>query len=119
MIEGAGAADVYYTPIYMKKNRPGVLITCMAHRDKLEAVIDAVMRYTSTRGVRYTEYDRRVMSCEMETIPTEYGNITVKRSSYGDIVREKPEYADLAAAAKKYNVTIETVEKAVAEYKYK
>ncbi len=119
MIEKAGAADVYYTPVYMKKNRPGVLITCIAHEDKLESVIKAIMMHTSTRGVRYAKYSRRVMSCEMESVDTEYGRITVKRSVYGNIVREKPEYDDIAAAAKKYDVTIDEVIKSALKSKFK
>ena len=93
MIEKAGAADVYYTPVYMKKNRPGVLITCIAHEDKLESVIKAIMMHTSTRGVRYAKYSRRV--------------------------REKPEYDDIAAAAKKYDVTIDEVIKSALKSKFK
>lgn len=119
MIERAGAADVFYTPIYMKKNRPGVLLTCLAHDDKIESVIDAVLRYTATRGVRYAKYSRRVMHCEMESVDTEYGRITVKRSVYGDIVREKPEYEDVASAARKHGVTVQEVEKCVLKRKFK
>ena len=118
-LEEAGAADVYFTPVYMKKNRPGTLITCLVRGEKLEQVIDAMLRHTSTRGVRYARYSRRVMSAEMLSADTEYGPIAIKRSVYGDIVKEKPEYEDVAAAAEKHGVSIQEVRKNVINCKFK
>lgn len=118
-LESAGAADVYYMPVYMKKNRPGVLITCLAHEDKLEAVMDAVLRYTSTKGLRYTKYSRMVMRSEMESIDTEYGRIMIKRSIHGDIIKEKPEFSDLVKAAEKHGIDIQKVRKKVIKCEFK
>ena len=58
----AGALDVYTTPIGMKKNRPGVLLTCMCREDDREAMLRTIFRHTSTLGVRVSVCDRYTLS---------------------------------------------------------
>ncbi len=113
MIEKAGAADVYFTPIYMKKNRPGVLITCIAHEKNLENVIDSLLRHTTTRGVRYSQFSRRIMNSTIESVDTKYGTIRVKTSFIDGITKSKPEYDDVSGAAEKYGVSIDEIRKEV------
>ena len=69
----AGAQDVYYTAVQMKKNRPGTLVTVMAppeHRSALSAI---VFRETTTLGVRYHDEDRDVLARETVTVTTPWG----------------------------------------------
>ena len=100
----AGALDVFHTPIQMKKNRPGVLLTILcseAEADKFSALI---LRETTAFGVRRTLAERRKLRREFATVKTKYGNVTVKIGRLnGEIVQVAPEFESckkLALAAK-------------------
>lgn len=105
----AGALDVFLTPIQMKKNRPGVLLTCLARPEQNEAVVDAMLRHTSTLGVRENVCRRTALQSAYLTVDTHYGPICIKRSSGHGVVKGKPEYSDVLAAAKAHGVPFETV----------
>ena len=108
-----GALDVFKSPVYMKKNRLGTLVTVLCkEQDKVE-MVKLIFRHTSTIGIRERRYNRFCMEREIREISTKYGNIKVKFSKGFDVERAKPEYEDISFAAKKYNVTLEEVEKAV------
>ncbi|MHA6480338.1 nickel pincer cofactor biosynthesis protein LarC [Paenibacillus sp. strain BS8-2] len=106
----AGALDVYYTPVFMKKNRPGVLLTTLCHpRDKVvcECII---LKETSTFGVRSYMADRRILSRSWLDVNTRYGIIRVKQAHDGEkLVKSAPEYEDAAKAAREFGVTLEAV----------
>jgi hypothetical protein len=100
----AGALDVFHTPIQMKKNRPGVLLTILcaeAEADKFSALI---LRETSAFGVRRTVAERRKLRREFATVKTKFGKVTVKVGRLdGDIVQIAPEFESckkLAVTAK-------------------
>ena len=69
----AGALDVYTTPIGMKKNRPGVLLTCMCREDDREAMLRTIFRHTSTLGVRVSVCDRYTLSRRQYAVQTPDG----------------------------------------------
>ena len=76
LIEGLlaqGALDAFYTPIYMKKGRPGTLVTVIAPPAAREAVSAALFRETTTIGVRYREAARECLSRETVVVPTAAG----------------------------------------------
>ena len=69
----AGALDVFYTPVQMKKNRPGTLVTVIAPPDRRQALIDVLFRTSTTIGVRYEEMSRACLDRAMESVDTPYG----------------------------------------------
>jgi hypothetical protein len=100
----AGALDVFHTPIQMKKNRPGVLLTVLcaeAEADKFSAMI---LLETSAFGVRRHSAERRKLHREFVTVKTPFGEVTVKLGKLnGKIVQAAPEFEScrkLAGAAK-------------------
>lgn len=97
----AGALDVYTIPVQMKKNRPGILLTCLCEPDDREKFTGLFFLHTSTRGVRYQLYERAKLECTFETKKTSYGNIRIKKSSGYGIEKEKPEFEDLKSVVLK------------------
>ena len=103
LIEGLlaqGALDAFYTPIYMKKGRPGTLVTVIAPPAARESVSAALFRETTTIGVRYREAARECLSRETVVVPTAAGEIRVKVARRdGFVVNAAPEFDDCARAA--------------------
>jgi uncharacterized protein (TIGR00299 family) protein len=97
----AGALDVYYTPVQMKKNRPGTLLTVIAPPAARAALTGLIFRETTTIGVRYRESDREVLDRETVVVDTTVGPIRLKVAKYrGDIVNVSPEFDDCVRAAR-------------------
>lgn len=97
----AGALDVYTIPVQMKKNRPGILLTCLCEPEEREKFTGLFFLHTSTRGVRYQVYERAKLESTFETKKTSYGNIRIKKSSGYGIEKEKPEFEDLKSVVLK------------------
>jgi uncharacterized protein (TIGR00299 family) protein len=74
-----GALDVYWVPIFMKKNRPGTMVQVVCSKDRKEAVIDRILSETTTSGVRFYDVQRRILMREQLVADTLYGRIQVKR----------------------------------------
>jgi uncharacterized protein (TIGR00299 family) protein len=96
----AGALDVFYTPVQMKKNRPGTLLSILAPPEVREQLTSIVFRETTTIGVRFTEAKRECLDRETITVTTEFGPVTVKVARRnGEIVNASPEFEDCARIA--------------------
>ena len=78
MLLAAGALDVYYTAVQMKKNRPGTLVTVMAPAERRPALSAIVFRETTTLGVRYHDEQREVLDREIVTVTTPWGDVPVR-----------------------------------------
>ncbi|HVF92119.1 MAG TPA: nickel pincer cofactor biosynthesis protein LarC [Blastocatellia bacterium] len=90
-----GALDLFLTPVQMKKDRPGVLITALCEASKLDAIIGMLLRETTTLGVRYYEAKRRVLDRALETVETGFGPARVKVARDGGrTLHFQPEYED-------------------------
>lgn len=113
----AGALDVYTTPIGMKKNRPGVLLTCMCREDDREAMLRTIFRHTSTLGVRVSVCDRYTLSRRQYAVQTPDGEIRVKESSGWGVLRRKAEFEDLARIARQTGKSITEVLDTIPETK--
>jgi len=105
----AGALDVFFTPIYMKKCRPAVKLSFLAKEKNLDKLEKIVFSETSTIGIRKIEVSRSTMDRSSHLINTKYGEIHVKKVVYGDIVKCTGEFEDMKKAAIKYNVPIQSV----------
>jgi uncharacterized protein (TIGR00299 family) protein len=96
----AGALDVFYTPIQMKKNRPGILLSIVAAPVAREALTSIVFRETTTIGVRYSDMKRECLDRENVTVQTPYGPVAVKLARRdGEILNVSPEFDDCARVA--------------------
>lgn len=113
----AGALDVYTTPIGMKKNRPGVLLTCMCRENDREAMLRTIFRHTSTLGVRVSVCDRYTLSRRQYAVQTPDGEIRVKESSGWGVLRRKAEFEDLARIARQTGKSIAEVLDTIPETK--
>lgn len=106
----AGALDVTLTPIFMKKQRPAVMLSVLADEKDTASLRDILFRESVTLGVREVPVQRRCLPREIATVETAYGTIRVKVARYrGDIVRAFPEYDDCRAAAEAHGVALTEV----------
>jgi molybdenum cofactor synthesis domain-containing protein len=106
----AGALDVFFAPIQMKKNRPAVLLSVLCAENKTEALTEILFAETSTFGVRYSIKERFVLARRWQTVATPYGNIRVKIGAWrGSDITVSPEYEDVKQAAAIHGVPARTV----------
>jgi pyridinium-3,5-bisthiocarboxylic acid mononucleotide nickel chelatase len=106
----AGASDVYYSNIIMKKGRPGVILNIICEKEYSEAVRNIVFSESSTLGIRSFSFKKDTLARSFETINTEYGQVEVKRSFYqGTEVSVKPEYDDCKRIAAETGIPIKVV----------
>lgn len=102
----AGALDVFFTPIQMKKNRPAVMLSLLASPEKISSLAAIVIKETSSFGVRISRHQRLVAAREIRTISTIYGEAQVKLKIVGGtIVEIAPEYESVAALARQTGLT--------------
>jgi uncharacterized protein (TIGR00299 family) protein len=107
---GAGALDAFFTPVQMKKGRPGILVTVLAPLERREALEELLFRETTTLGVRSLEWERTVLERETVTVETAYGPIRVKIGRRGSTVHNAwPEFDDCERAASEHNVAVKQV----------
>lgn len=98
----AGALDVYFTPIYMKKNRPATKISVIALKKHELELSNILLRETSTLGVRVQSIWRHEMKREIRTIETQYGSISVKlKIDENKILQVTPEFDECSLIAEK------------------
>ncbi len=101
-----GAVDVFYTPIQMKKQRPGFLLTVLISPKLSERAADIIFTNSTTLGVRMLEAERFIQSRKWVTVETNYGPIRVKVGSWkGRETTAAPEYEDVRAAAELHGVS--------------
>jgi hypothetical protein len=105
-----GALDIFTTPVQMKKNRPGTLLTILArpeHEDRLRALL---FRESSTLGVRTRHERRYALARRHETVVTPWGEIRMKVASLnGTVSQYAPEYEDCRRIAAEHHVPLKTV----------
>jgi uncharacterized protein (TIGR00299 family) protein len=107
----AGALDVYTTPIQMKKNRPGTLLSCLILPQDRQRFLELLFRHTTTLGVRETEHRRAILDRKTTEKNTPYGVVTVKVASGWGVRREKMEYEDLQRIAREQDISLEELRK--------
>jgi hypothetical protein len=101
-----GALDVFYQPIQMKKNRPGILLHCFCQPADREKFIRLILIHTTTRGVRHQEISRVTLAAHTEEINTPYGTVRQKISTGAGITKSKPEFEDIKKLAKENNLPL-------------
>ncbi|MFQ5927153.1 MAG: nickel pincer cofactor biosynthesis protein LarC [Terriglobia bacterium] len=106
----AGALDVYFTPVHMKKNRPGVLLTVLCPPERIDALSELVFQQTTTIGLRIYEARRRTLERETLTLETPLGPVRMKLARLnGHVLNAAPEYEDCQRIAKEHNLPLKQV----------
>ena len=96
----AGALEVFYTAVQMKKNRPGTLLTVVAPPERRDALTGIVFRETTTIGLRYLELARACLEREIVVVETPLGPVRFKIARRGaDVLNASPEFDDCARLA--------------------
>ena len=109
-----GALDCWFTPIYMKKNRPATMVSILCGEDKKENLIALLYTETSTLGVRVSTVERNCLEREIQKVETEFGEIDVKIAKYkGEIVNAKPEYDQIREVAVKLEIPMREIERKI------
>jgi len=109
----AGALDVFYTPVQMKKNRPGTLVTVLAAPAKRQDLSNLLFRDSTTIGVRYEEMARTCLERTIENVQTPYGVVQFKVARQnGHEFNASPEFDDCERLAAEHGVSIKTVQAA-------
>ncbi len=106
----AGALDVSYQPIQMKKNRPGVLLTCLCRPAEADRLAKEMLRHTTTFGVRRTDCTRYALSPASVTEHSPYGPVRRKEGIGYGVTKSKVEYTDMARIAREQNIPLSQVQ---------
>lgn len=108
MILAAGAADVWATPIFMKKNRPAYMLSVLCREEKLEELETLVLTQTTTIGVRRYPVSRTIMDRRNETVSTRFGDARVKVCGYKGKQYFYPEYESVKTICREHGVDFRT-----------
>ncbi len=95
----AGARDVCYVPVFMKKNRPAYLMKVVCDEKDREPLEELIFLHTTTIGIRRYRLERTALSRKLLTVETPYGQARVKQVSRGEMTFYYPEYEDAARYA--------------------
>ncbi len=102
----AGAHDAYLIPIIMKKGRPGILLSALAEKNKLEKITPIIFSQTSTLGIRIHTIDRQKVERKTIKISTTLGEVQAKLISYGSIKRITPEFEECKRIAEERQIPL-------------
>ena len=106
----AGALDVFSTPVQMKKNRPGMLVTVLCKPEDEPKFQDIFFAETTTLGVRSYSAERRILARHSETVHTRFGDVRIKVARLNGHVRQaSPEFEDCRKLAEAQNVPLQRV----------
>ncbi len=112
----AGAVEVFYTAVQMKKNRPGTLVTVLAPPAVRQAVADVLFRDSTTIGLRWSEMTRDLLQRSLVPVVTPFGEIRCKVARRGDAVMNvSPEFDDCVRQADAHDVSVKAVQAAAVQ----
>ena len=112
----AGALEVFYVSVQMKKNRPGTLLTVVAPPERRSDLADVIFRETTTIGIRHYEVDRECLQREIVSVETPLGAVRFKLAwRDGRIVNAVPEFEDCARIAATANLSVKEVQAAAVQ----
>jgi uncharacterized protein (DUF111 family) len=112
----AGALEVFYSPVQMKKNRPGTLLTIVSTPGQRESLVDLVFRETTTIGVRYQEMARECLDRETIEVQTTLGTVRYKVAGRnGHVLNAQPEFEDLVKLAAEHGRPIKEIQAVAAK----
>lgn len=110
----AGANDVYYTSIYMKKNRPGILLQLLCTQQEVKRMKEIILRETTTLGIRYYPLTVHRMERHFLKVDTKWGSVRIKQGiNDGYVFQSSPEFEDCKAIAEQQHIPLKSVYKEV------
>ena len=116
LLFAAGAADVFITPLVMKKSRPGHMLSVLCNHDTAGNMKEILFRESSSIGLREQVLKKSILRREIVIVHTRYGDVEVKRSYWkGRVVNEKPEFEQCRKLALEHGVTLEEISKEVSK----
>jgi uncharacterized protein (TIGR00299 family) protein len=106
----AGALDVWFTPVQMKKSRPAIVLSALARPEQAGALAQVILRETPTLGLRVQPVERVVAERREREVETPWGNVRVKEKWLaGECVAVAPEYEDCARIAREQGIPLQRV----------
>lgn len=111
----AGARDVHYMPVFMKKNRPAWQLNVICKKEDIQKLEQIIFQETTTIGIRRMEMERTVLERELETVQTPYGQAVVKKCRIGEQTRLYPEYDSVAAICGQSGLSFQEAYRMIAE----
>jgi len=102
-----GAKDVYFTPIFMKKNRPAYELGVLCNYSDVEKMEEVIFKHTTTIGIRKYKVERTVLNREITEVSTKYGLVKVKKCLLKNEVRFYPEYESISKICDNFDVSYE------------
>ena len=112
----AGALDVWFTPVQMKKNRPGTMLSALCEEDAGERLADIIFAETTAFGLRVESIRRLKLARRFETVRTRHGEVTVKLGFNGErLLQIAPEFESCRALAEQVGITLREIHFAAIE----
>jgi uncharacterized protein (DUF111 family) len=112
----AGALDVWFTPVQMKKSRPGTMLSALCDEGAVEKIADIIFAETTAFGLRVEKIQRLKLTRRFETVKTAHGEVTVKLGCKADqLLQIAPEFESCRAVAERTGVTLREVHAAALE----
>jgi uncharacterized protein (DUF111 family) len=106
----AGANDVFFQPIIMKKGRPGTMLNVFSHQSTREAIIEIIFRESTTLGVRWMASSCHRLGRSFFEVDTEWGKVKIKAGLHSGMpIKVKPEFDDCERLAREAGVSIQEV----------
>lgn len=106
----SGANDVFYTPIYMKKNRPGILLQLLCSQQEISKMKKILFAETTTLGIRYYPLTVHRLERSFFKVNTQWGEVKMKRGLHeGLSLQQAPEYEDCRKIAVQNNIPLKRV----------
>ncbi len=106
----AGALDVFFTPVQMKKNRPGVLLSVICPPERVGALSELVFQQTTTIGLRIYEARRRMLEREIVSVETPLGQVRMKLAKLnGRVLNVAAEFEDCQRIAREHSLPLKQV----------
>lgn len=106
----SGANDVYYTSIFMKKNRPGILLQLLCSEKDLNQMRQILFTETTTLGIRYYPLTVHRAERSFRKISTKWGSVTIKEGIHeGKVIQSSPEYEECKKIAQDHQIPLKKV----------
>ena len=100
----AGARDVHYVPVFMKKNRPAWVLNVICKEEDMEMLQNIIFEETTTIGIRYSIMERTILPRETRTLPTPWGEVQVKVCTLNGKEQLYPEYESVAQLSREKEI---------------
>lgn len=111
-----GAGDVYFTPVVMKKSRPGVIISVVCGEGERARFTELLFRHTTTLGVKVFLHEKAMLEQSLTSLATPLGSVRLKQAlRHGKVLRSKPEFEDCKALARRHGIPLAEVYAAISK----